>query len=571
VRPQRKLRCLAAVGRILFACCVASCGLGLSLSELRAQPLIFHRGAVNAGSFISPGAPGGAIARGSIFTIFGREIGPATPVQVSQFPLGTSFEGVSIEIVQGGTSVGAIPIFVFAGQINAIMPSDAPLGRVSVRVTYQGVESNPVTATVADHSLGIFTATGGGIGPGIVQNFVSQLEQPINSAQQTAKSGQVVTLWATGLGPISGADGAAPPIGTLPFDVEIFVGGVAVTKILYSGRAPMISGVDQLVFEIPAGTPEGCFVPLRIRVNREFVSNTVTIAVREDGSPCEDEFNPLTSTLLAGGVTGVLDLFRVDVQNDVDVLSPTSLIVDRAGAYFRREAGGPFPFNPALAIPPAGSCTAYAVRGDVLAGAQPPFVPPAGLDAGTLSWTGPEGERTLERGSGNTPDRYATATIGGPEGLGADADEPLFLTPGAYTAAGEGGADVGVIAAEAQVSGGLSWTNRNQLDELARDQPLRFEWTGGSEERTFVSGISVDRPNNASGVFLCVAPAGTTAMDVPSDVLANLPTSSAVIGESRSVLLVGSAPSLVTFMAQGLDMGAVLAGSIETKTVRWSR
>ena len=45
---------------------------------LRAEPVIFLRAIVNAASFMPSGVPGGAIARGSIFTIFGRGIGPAT-------------------------------------------------------------------------------------------------------------------------------------------------------------------------------------------------------------------------------------------------------------------------------------------------------------------------------------------------------------------------------------------------------------------------------------------------------------------------------------------------------------
>jgi len=144
-------------------------------------------------------------SRGSIFTVFGRGIGPAAPDKVS------AFRNVSIEIIQGSTTVSAIPVFVSSGQLNAIMPSDAPLGRVSLRVTFNGEQSNPETVTVVENSVGIFTATGAGIGPGIVQNVISQTEQPINTTTRTAKPGQVVTMWATGLGPISAPDNSAPP------------------------------------------------------------------------------------------------------------------------------------------------------------------------------------------------------------------------------------------------------------------------------------------------------------------------------------------------------------------------
>ena len=105
------------------------CAAALSPGQLHAEPLIFFRAILNAASFMPPDGPGGSIARGSIFTIFGRDIGPATRATVSAFPLETTFQNVSVEIIQGSATASAIPIFVSAGQVNAIMPSRAPLGR----------------------------------------------------------------------------------------------------------------------------------------------------------------------------------------------------------------------------------------------------------------------------------------------------------------------------------------------------------------------------------------------------------------------------------------------------------
>lgn len=121
-----------------------------------AQPYINYRGVVNSASFTPPGLPGGEIARGSVFSIFGRNMGPAELAQVNAFPLSTTLAGVSIKVIQGKTSVDAFPVVVTAGQVNAIMPSNAPLGRVSLQVGYQGRVSNPATVTVVGSSFGIF-------------------------------------------------------------------------------------------------------------------------------------------------------------------------------------------------------------------------------------------------------------------------------------------------------------------------------------------------------------------------------------------------------------------------------
>ena len=360
------------------------CAVVLSAGRLHAEPLIFFRAIVNAASFMPPEGPAGSIARGSIFTIFGRDMGPAVGVQVNVFPLETTFEGVSIEVTQGDVTVNAIPIFVLDRQVSAIMPSGVPLGRVLVRLTFNGEQSNPTPVTVTENSVGIFTATVAGLGPGIIQNFVSQTEQPFNSPSKTAKPGQVVTMWATGLGPITGPDGEAPPVGSLPFDVEIFVGGKTVRKLLYGGRAPCCSGVDQFVFETPKDAPEGCYVPVRVRVGGVAVSNTVTMAIQKDGQSCSEPDNPFIETLLSGGKAGAVSLVRTLFELDVDVIAPATFTLDQAAGYFRRETGGTFAFNPFLALPPAGACTAYSGFGDLLTGGFIPFVPPSASMPATL-------------------------------------------------------------------------------------------------------------------------------------------------------------------------------------------
>ncbi len=196
--------------RILSSALLLALGAGMTY----AQPFLFYRGIVNAASFAPPGLPNGSIARGSIFSIFGRDLGPTDSPPLA-FPLQTTLGGVSIEVCQGGNCVAAIPLFVSPGQINAVMPSNAPLGEVSIRVTYNG-EGNFSPATVAASSLGVFAVNRAGFGPGIVQNFLAQDDQPVNSAVATVRPGQVVTLWGTGLGPGLNADNAQPQAGDLP-------------------------------------------------------------------------------------------------------------------------------------------------------------------------------------------------------------------------------------------------------------------------------------------------------------------------------------------------------------------
>ncbi len=108
-----------------------------------AQPVVAAGGIVNAATYAHAGLPNAGIAQGSLFTIFGSGLGPAASPTLA-FPLVTTLGGVSISVLQGSTTVAAIPVYVGPGQINAIMPSSTPLGADNLTVTYQGQTSAAV-------------------------------------------------------------------------------------------------------------------------------------------------------------------------------------------------------------------------------------------------------------------------------------------------------------------------------------------------------------------------------------------------------------------------------------------
>ena len=91
------------------------------------QPVVYNRGTVNAASFAPPGLPNASIARGSVFSVFGENLGPAQSPALS-FPLSAILGGVSVSVTQSGTTTQAYPIYVSANQISAIMPSTVTAG-----------------------------------------------------------------------------------------------------------------------------------------------------------------------------------------------------------------------------------------------------------------------------------------------------------------------------------------------------------------------------------------------------------------------------------------------------------
>ena len=111
----------------------------------------------NAASFLSPSAPGGAIAQGSIFT---ASIAGDLNLQFKQssFPLTERPEGVRIEITTAdGELFLALPLSVNGSSVRAILPSTVPVGEHQLQAFYTNSPSPPARIKVVRTSPGIFT------------------------------------------------------------------------------------------------------------------------------------------------------------------------------------------------------------------------------------------------------------------------------------------------------------------------------------------------------------------------------------------------------------------------------
>ncbi|MCB1020626.1 MAG: hypothetical protein KDC27_11905 [Acidobacteria bacterium] len=532
------------------------------------QARIPPRAVVNAASFARPGLPNGSLARGSIFTIFGSRIGPDASLSATEFPLSTSLSGVQITVSQGDTSVDAIPLFVSAGQINAILPSDAPLGRVSIVVRNGTRRSNPAPAVVVPASLGLFTVIGAGSGPAVVQNFVSQTELPINSLDAPAAPGQTLIVYGTGLGAASFADNEAAQQGNIGARVEVFVGGTELpsANVLYWGRSPCCAGLDQIVIRLPQTAPSGCYVPLRVRAG-EVISNTVTLAIAPAGQSCSDPHNALSTALRTSGDYGAVYISSVALEAAVDFPAPPTATMDVLAASFRRDGGGSFYFNPLVSLPPPGACQVFSGSGDFrggafgLAGAAPTG---GSLDAGpSLRLSGPGGTRNV-----GFQDLSAVNYLAGLGGSFPASTPRLYLSPGAHTLSSAGGADVGAFESSFDLPPPLTWANRAEVGVVERSTGLELAWSGAQNGVIALAG-NYDLATDSFAAALCVASGASGSLTIPSDALAALPPSSArPFGSQGAVALwsYSSEPSGV-ISAPGLDAGFVIARSAVAKTV----
>ena len=535
---------------------------------LRGDPLIFPRGVVNSASYLPAALPGGAIAQGAIFTIFGSGLGPATPVGASAFPLSTTLGGVSVKVTQGSSSVAAYPVFAAAGQLNVVMPSNAPLGRVSVQVTYGGTASNPAPVTVVASGFGSYSANSSGKGPGIVQNYVTATDQPTNSLNQPAKPGQTEILWGTGLGSVAGGDNIAPPAGTLPTPVEVFVGGVA-APVGYSGRSPCCAGLDEIVFTVPRDAPLGCYVPVMVRTGGATPGNSVSIAITGDGSSCVGSLPPVAQTFARGGKAGVVNMMSWTLHSDIEA-APVDVGLDFANASFYKASANPYFFQPLLSPPPAGACSTYASPSDLTDFLQiSPLIaiPGTGLDAGV-----PGG---ISGAGGSLPLSYwlGGKSLGNLLGFNvAGIQSSPYFTSGAYKLTVNGGAEVGAASVTLPYTAPVNWTNRDAASVVTvnRSTPLTVNWTGAdASAQVFILGGNVDIPTNSTGAFLCAAPPAAASFTIPAPVLQTVPPARLRSGQQIGAIFIAVTPSAAgaPFSAQGIDVGGAFFLSLTGRTV----
>jgi uncharacterized protein (TIGR03437 family) len=216
--------------------------------------------AANAASFVASGP----VAPGELLALYGNDLGPAAGVQpaaslTSPFPTQAALTQVTFD------GKAAPLLWVQESQVNVAVPWSVAGPTTQICVTYNNVKTNCLTRNVAQFAPGVFTVDGA---------FAAAINQDgtINSAAHPAPINSIVSLWATGTGPISPAlpDGAL--VG-LPLPVnsaqaapgQFHCAGLGCPVSFfssfptqYAGPAPyLISGTTQINFPLTSPLPGG--------------------------------------------------------------------------------------------------------------------------------------------------------------------------------------------------------------------------------------------------------------------------------------------------------------------------
>jgi uncharacterized protein (TIGR03437 family) len=246
---------------LLLGLMVARCGLGADAPDPRDAPNYTAASIVNAADNES-----GALAPNTIGTIYGTNLAFSTAVLTPG-----DVRGGVLPIVLGAseTSVyvgnfAADLYYASPTQINFLVPPMLLAGPVTVRVVIDTLHGPIIPLTLAPAAPGLFQLD--------LENAVaSRPDGSVLTPSSPAKPGDLVILWATGLGATN------PPAvyGQLPTaaaplipgaNLQVLLDGVAVDSnaIDYAGVAPGYAGLYQINLTLPRSSPANPEIRLRL-------------------------------------------------------------------------------------------------------------------------------------------------------------------------------------------------------------------------------------------------------------------------------------------------------------------
>lgn len=213
----------------------------------------------------------GPLVGGKIFTVFGRSISARPGVVAStSLPLPTALDGVSIEIAGRPVPLYAVANVDGVEQINFLMPWGIPetvptrfhdLGMAHLVVNNNGSRSLPFVADLRSPSWPYpFRPTLFRDGDGAAIAIRAQDGVPV-AKEKPARPGEIVVLFASGLGPVdppvkAGDAAPADPLSWTVHRPAVTFGGMA-GEVLFCGLAPGFAGLYQINVRIPLGAPKG--------------------------------------------------------------------------------------------------------------------------------------------------------------------------------------------------------------------------------------------------------------------------------------------------------------------------
>jgi uncharacterized protein (TIGR03437 family) len=211
-----------------------------------------------AGSVVNPiAAVAGMYAPNSFITIYGRNLSYVTramgPDDLRAGTLPTVLIGTGVRVL-----INHLPAniyYVSPTQVNVLAPVSLAAGPATIQLINDGLAGPAIEIRLDPVAPALFELSGTVV-------LAAHLDGTVISPDTPAHRGEVVVVYATGLGPTTPPaianqlpDGAAPVARLEEFQVWLNGASVAATEVLYAGISPPYAGLFQINLRIPVDAP----------------------------------------------------------------------------------------------------------------------------------------------------------------------------------------------------------------------------------------------------------------------------------------------------------------------------
>jgi uncharacterized protein (TIGR03437 family) len=478
-------------------------------------------------SYIPAGFVNSGISPSSIFTIFGTNLaapssGTAAGLQSSAAGIPTTWNGATVTVSVGGKNFTPGLYYALPTQIAAVLPAATPTGSGTVTVNYNGT-SNAYAIQVVANALGLDTYYGTGAG---LVTATDATTGALITYTNSARPLEVLVFWGSG----NGADplDSDTVFTSTPHSVNqsatvFYIGGVAAT-VQYAGSSGY-PGLNQINVQVPASVTGGCANSV-VGVTNGQSSNFGFLPVSQTGGVCNDAYSGIGGTLI--NTLGTQSTVNSGTLFLGQLTSPSTGLINFASAMFQSTTG--VGYGSSNGIVSVGSCS---VTETVSTTAVTTFT---GLDAGTISVTGPAGNYPLTETKTGMYSAQLPASA-------------ITSAGGAFTYNIGGGTNVGKTTDTINLPNPiLNWTNQAAAATVTLSQGMLATWSGGQPGSVVVIMGSSSGANGTNGNYTCYAPQSALQFMVPSYVTGTLPP-------GTGTTTVENVTDYSMFSATGLDFG----------------
>lgn len=222
---------------------------------------------VNAASYLPGVSPGG------LATIFGQDLSTVADVVIAKIiPLPTELAGVSVAVNGVFAPMLSVAYNGSEDQISFQVPFATSTGpeAVQLEIFNNGISLVTIITDSFVEDPGIFMYNG---------NYavaVRASDYTLISPDDPASPGEVLTLFTTGLGPVSidvpdGVPGPFDPLAYTQDPFQVLVNN-ELCDVLFSGLAPGFVGLYQLNLALPSDLPSG---NLDLQITSQYASSNI--------------------------------------------------------------------------------------------------------------------------------------------------------------------------------------------------------------------------------------------------------------------------------------------------------